>query len=118
MKKFILGLVLLSLMTFVFADASQTHRELLLKNAKVNVWKTMIYPSDQQILKMHRHDFPRVLIALSDGTLEIVSDKGVKHLLKLKNEGAYYLNADVPGEMHTDKNISNHPIKVIVIELH
>jgi hypothetical protein len=96
---------------------TQTHRVSLLSNDKVNVWQTIVYPNEHQILKLHRHDYPRVLLALTDGILRVKNEKGQTHLLKLKKDKAYYLEKDIPGEMHTDTNISGHPVKVVVVEL-
>lgn len=86
-------------------------------NASVNVWKSIIYPSAKQVLAMHRHDFDRVLVALTDGTLKVTNNRGKIHYLRLKKDTAYFLKKDIPNEMHTDENITSHPIKVMVIEL-
>lgn len=86
-------------------------------NDKVKVWETIIYPATEQLLKMHRHDHNRILVALNDGILKITNDKGQTHLLKLTREKAYYLPPDVPGEWHTDVNIGRTALKVLVIEL-
>lgn len=94
-----------------------TKRISLLDNNQVNVWKTIIYPSRNQQLKMHRHEFNRVLIALNDGELKIVNDHGNAHYLKLKKEQAYFLNKDIQNELHTDENISGHLVKVVVVEI-
>lgn len=66
---------------------------------------------------MHRHEYNRVVVAFDNGTLKITNDKGNVHYLRLEKEKAYYLTKDVLGELHVDKNISQHPIKVLVIEL-
>jgi hypothetical protein len=97
--------------------ADITHRTTEFTNDKVNVWQTIIYPSKGQQLKPHRHDYDRVVIALDDGKLKIVNDKGQEHDLVLKKNKSYYLTKDVPNELHTDENVSGHPLGVIVIEL-
>ena len=66
---------------------------------------------------MHRHDYDRVLVALSNGTLKITNNKGDVHYLKLKKNKAYYLPKDPMDELHQDENITQHPITVMVIEL-
>lgn len=117
------GLVLLFILSFVLmntisnATSSMTKRIAQFSNDKVSVWETIIYPSEKQVLKMHHHEHDRVLVALSDGLLKISSDKGNVHYLKLKKNKAYYLTKDTPNELHNDRNISSHPIKVLVIEL-
>ncbi|MCC2666329.1 MAG: uncharacterized protein K0R24_1100 [Gammaproteobacteria bacterium] len=86
-------------------------------NKEVNVWQTIIYPSSGQALKMHRHEYNRVVIPLNSGTLKVVNDQGKSHFLKLEKGHAYYLTKDIPGELHSDENISGHPITLFVIEL-
>jgi hypothetical protein len=97
--------------------ANSTQRIPILANNKVQVWKTLIYPNKEQILAMHRHEHDRTLIALNSGKLKITNNKGQVHYLELEKDQAYYLLKDVPGELHTDENVSEHPIKVIVVEL-
>ncbi|KTD74472.1 hypothetical protein [Legionella tucsonensis] len=100
-----------------YADAKKTVRIPQLSNKEVSVWTTVIYPNKKQILKMHRHEHNRVIVALDNGLLKVANNKGEIHFLKLEKDKAYYLSKDVPGELHTDENMSKHPIKVVVIEL-
>lgn len=86
-------------------------------NEKVAVWETIIYPGSKQILKMHRHDRDRVVVAFNNGTLKITNNKGKIHYFKLEKDKAYFLTKDVRNETHIDENISGHPIKVMIIEL-
>ncbi|USQ14149.1 hypothetical protein J2N86_02110 [Legionella lytica] len=99
------------------AQANSTQRIPLLANNKVQVWKTLIYPNKEQSLAMHRHEHNRVLVALNSGKLKVTNNKGEVHYLELEKGQAYYLLKDVPGELHTDENMGEHPIKVIVVEL-
>jgi beta-alanine degradation protein BauB len=99
------------------AETSDTTRVPYFTNDQVAAWKSVIYPSSQQILKMHRHDNNRVVVAFTDGTLKVTSNKGEVHYLKFKKEVSYFLTKDVPGEMHTDENVSGHPITLAVIEI-
>lgn len=66
---------------------------------------------------MHRHDYDRVIVALSNGLLKITNDKGKTHYLKLEKNKAYYLTKDPLHELHKDENMTKHPITVMVIEL-
>ncbi len=111
------GFFLISFCTVLQADVQATKRIEQFANARVKVWKTIIYPSSNQVLAMHRHEHDRVLVALTDGILKITNNRGEVHYLKLKKDKAYYLTKDVPGELHNDENISHHAIKVIVVEL-
>lgn len=110
-------LVLLAIGSSLQAQALTTKRDVQFSNTEVSVWRTVIYPASHHILPMHRHDHNRVLVALTDGVLKITNDKGKIHYLHLKKDKAYYLTKDVPNEVHTDENITNHAVKVMVIEL-
>ncbi len=101
----------------VMAHSQLSQRVPQFSNEKVSVWKTIVYPKAPHILKMHRHEHDRVVIALSNGVLKVTNNKGVTHFLTLKKDTAYFLNKDAPNEFHTDENISHTPIKVMVIEL-
>lgn len=119
MKRFLSAalFVLFSLTTaFVFAETTATKRLPQFSNQNVRVWKTIIYPSKNQALPMHRHDHARVVVALTDGTLKVTNAKGKSHYIKLVKDKAYYFDKDKPNEMHTDLSMSDHPIKVMVIE--
>ena len=54
--------------------ASQTQRFPQFENEDVKVWKSVVLPN--QPLTMHRHDHPRVIIALKGGTMKIVDQSG------------------------------------------
>nr|WP_231865939.1 hypothetical protein [Legionella fallonii] len=112
-----LGMVLGASAGIVHAKNEATHREEQFSNNKVSVWKTIIYPASGQALTMHRHEHDRVVVALTDGLLKITNDKGKIHYLKLEKDKAYYLTKDVPDELHNDVNMTDHQVKVMVIEL-
>jgi hypothetical protein len=103
--------------TLSLASTPTTTRTPQFSNSQVSVWETIIYPSANQELKMHRHDHDRVLVAFNDGSLKIANDKGKVHYLTLEKNKSYYLTKDIPNELHSDQNMSSHPIKVLVIEL-
>jgi beta-alanine degradation protein BauB len=113
----ILGVVCFLITETSMANNQQSTRVPLLSNNEVKVWKTIIYPNKNQMLSMHRHEHNRVVVALDSGKLKIKNNKGKVHYLKLEQDKAYYLTKDIPGELHTDENVSGHPIKVVVIEL-
>jgi len=112
---FLIFLILLSGINVSYAQSTARTSEF--SNDKTNVWKTIIYPESNQALSMHRHDYDRVIVALSNGVLKITSDKEKVSYLKLKKNKAYYLKKDSPHELHKDENITKHPIIVMVIEL-
>ncbi len=118
MKKYLITLLICILISGVPTTYAQsTARIQQFSNDKTNVWKTIIYPTSTQVLTMHRHDYDRVIVALSNGLLKITTDKEKTHYLKLEKNKAYYLTKDPLHELHKDENMTNHPIAVMVIEL-
>ena len=101
----------------LYAAQATTNRIPQYANDQVNVWETVIYPGNSQQLKMHRHDHNRVVVAFDDGLVKITNDQGKVHYLKFEKNKSYYLSKDAQGELHTDENMSSHPIKVLVVEL-
>jgi beta-alanine degradation protein BauB len=101
-----------------FTLAQGTHatgREPQFDNADVKVWKSVVQPNDP--LPLHRHDHPRVIIALHGGTMKILEESGQSELHKWQTGKAYWLPANAPGTRHQDVNVSAEPIEVIVVEL-
>lgn len=113
----VFSFISLALTANVQAQVQATKRVEQFSNTQVNVWKTIIYPSAKKTLAMHRHENNRVLVALTDGLLKITNNHGKVHYLKLEKDKAYYLTKDVPNELHNDENVTDHTIKVIVVEL-
>ncbi|MDP3561144.1 MAG: hypothetical protein Q8R83_03065 [Legionellaceae bacterium] len=109
--------VLIITIDLSYAETRSTARISQFSNNRTNVWKTIIYPNSNQVLAMHRHDYDRVLVALSNGLLKVTNNKGKMHYLKLEKDKAYYLTKDPEHELHRDENITNYPIKVMIIEL-
>jgi len=85
------------------------------ENERVRVWKSVIAP--RQPLAMHRHDHPRVLVALKGGRVRIVEEDGASRTVTWETGRAYWLPADPPGTRHADVNEGEEPIEVMVIEL-
>ena len=94
----------------------RTRREPQFENDRVKAWKSIILPN--QPLRMHRHEHGRALIALTDGTLNVVNEAG-EHIDTYRWEAgkAYWLDKDPPGKLHGDVNEGTEPIEVIVVEL-
>lgn len=111
-------LLLLVILSFsAISDTPSTTRIPQISNTQVDVWQTIIYPSQQQTLPMHRHEHDRIVVALSSGTLKVTNNKGASHNLVLEKNKAYFLPKDPIDELHQDENITEHPITVMVIEL-
>src|SRR5438874_13817976 len=85
------------------------------ENDDVKVWRSVITPNAP--LTMHRHDHPRVIIALSGGAMNIVEQNGPVESHVWETGKAYWLPANPPNSMHADVNKGDRPIEVMVVEL-
>jgi mannose-6-phosphate isomerase-like protein (cupin superfamily) len=85
------------------------------ENDDVHVWKAIITPNAP--LTMHRHEHPRVLVALDGGNVNIIQQAGGSELNRWETGKAYWLPASKPGTMHTDSVVGRKPIEVMVVEL-
>ncbi len=95
--------------------AQQTQRFPQFENENVKVWRTVVLPNAP--VTMHRHDHPRVIIALSGGTMNLVQQNGPTEQHVWETGKAYWLPAMPPGTMHADVNAGDKPIEVMVVEL-
>jgi len=115
------GVVAVMMLLVVFGvmrsqqNASQTQRFPQFENEDVKVWKSVVMPNEP--LAMHRHDHPRVIIALRGGTMKIVEQNGTTEQHVWEAGNAYWLPANAPNTMHTDVNAGDKPIEVMVVEL-
>jgi beta-alanine degradation protein BauB len=96
-------------------NGTQTQRFPQFENEDVKVWKSVVLPNAP--LTMHRHDHPRVIIALSGGTMKIVEQDGATEDHIWETGKAYWLPANPPNAMHADVNAGGKPIEVMVVEL-
>jgi len=94
---------------------AQSGREPQFENSAVKVWKTLILPNNP--LPLHRHEHPRVIIALRGGSMKILQDSGNSELHEWQTGKAYWLDASAPGSSHQDVNVGDKPIEVMVVEL-
>jgi len=94
---------------------SKTAREPQFENTEVKVWKSVVLPNDP--LPLHRHEHPRVIIALAGGTMKILEDSSQSEIHQWQTGKAYWLPSNPPGTLHQDINIGDKPIEVIVVEL-
>ena len=113
---------LLALSGLVFAAGfsaaqtmTQTGREPQFDNSEVKVWKSLVLPNNP--LPLHRHEHPRVIIALSGGTMKILEKTGQSEIHEWQTGKAYWLPANAPGTRHQDINVGDKPIEVMVVEL-
>jgi hypothetical protein len=96
-------------------QVSPTQRIPQFENDDVSVWKTMVMPN--AALTMHTHQHPRVIIALSGGTMKVVNEDGTSELHQWETGKAYWLSAEEGKKRHADANQGSKPIEVIVVEL-
>ena len=96
-------------------QGNQTQRFPQFENDEVKVWKSTVMPNTP--LAMHRHEHGRVIIALSGGTMKIVEQNGASESHNWETGKAYWLPANLPGEMHSDVNAGDKPIEVMVVEI-
>jgi quercetin dioxygenase-like cupin family protein len=96
-------------------SAAQTQRIPQFENDNVKVWKSVILPNAP--LTLHRHEHPRVLIALQGGTVKIVEQNGPTDQHLWETGKAYWLPANPPNTLHADVNAGDKPIEVMVVEL-
>lgn len=94
---------------------TQTERIPQFENEDVKVWKSVVMPNAP--LTMHRHEHPRVIIALRGGTMKIVEQNGASEQHVWDTAKAYWLPANPPNTMHADVNAGDKPIEVMVVEL-
>jgi len=95
--------------------AGDTRRIPQFENAHVKVWKSVIVPN--QPLPAHRHEHGRVIVALEGGTIEIAEASGASETRVWETGKAYWLAANPPGTRHSDVNVGDRPIEVMVIEM-
>jgi quercetin dioxygenase-like cupin family protein len=94
---------------------AKTGREPQFENSDVKVWKSTVLPNNP--LPFHRHEHPRVIIALTGGTMKILEDTGKSENHEWQTGKAYWLPANAPGTQHQDVNVGERPIEVMVVEL-
>jgi hypothetical protein len=94
---------------------TQTGREPQFDNDEVKVWKSLVLPNSP--LPFHRHEHPRVIIALKGGTMKILEETGQSELHEWQTGKAYWLPKNPAGTRHQDVNVGDKPIEVMVVEL-
>ncbi len=111
----ILALILICVGTSISQKTSQLTRIPQFENEEVNVWKTTVPPNAP--LVMHTHEHPRVIVALSGGTMKTVFENGTTEVHNWEAGHAYWGSLTEGQKPHADANTSDKPIEVMVIEL-
>jgi hypothetical protein len=92
-----------------------TQRTLQFENEEVAVWKAVVPPNAP--LAMHTHQHPRVIIALTGGTMKVVNEDGTFEMHRWDTGKAYWLPVSEGLKRHADQNTGSKPIEVMVVEL-
>lgn len=111
----VLAIVLIPFATLTSQQSSQPQRIPQFENDDVKVWKTTVLPNAP--LSMHTHDHPRVIVALSGGTMKIVYEDGTSEMHQWDTGKAYWLSLEEGKKRHADANVGNKPVEVMVVEL-
>lgn len=85
------------------------------ENEDVAVWKTVVPPNAP--LTMHTHQHPRVIIALTGGTMKVVYEDGTSERHDWETGKAYWLPTSEGMKRHADLNTGSKPIEVMVVEV-
>jgi quercetin dioxygenase-like cupin family protein len=109
------AIVLTSFSTPISQQATQAQRISQFENDDVKVWRTTVVPNAP--LAMHTHDHPRVIVALSGGTMKIVYEDGTSEVHRWDTGKAYWLSLEEGKKRHADANQSDKPIEVMVVEI-
>ena len=109
------ALVLVPFSMLTSQQASQAQRIPQFENEDVRVWKTTVMPNAP--LAMHTHDHPRVIVALSGGTMKVVNEDGTSEVHRWDTGKAYWLSLEEGKKRHADSNQGGKPIEVMVVEL-
>jgi beta-alanine degradation protein BauB len=112
---FLMGAIFGAVLIHSQQNVSQTQRFPQFENEDVKVWRSLVLPN--QPLTMHRHDHPRVIVALKGGTMKIVEQAGGSEDHVWETGKAYWLAANPLNTMHADVNAGKDPIEVMVVEL-
>jgi beta-alanine degradation protein BauB len=85
------------------------------ENEEVSVWRTVVPPN--QPLPMHTHKHPRVIVALTGGTMKVAYENGSSETHEWESGKAYWLPTAEGLKLHSDVNTGTKPIEVMVVEL-
>jgi beta-alanine degradation protein BauB len=109
------AIVLTPFNTLISQQSSEAQRIPQFENEDVKVWRTTVMPNAP--LAMHTHDHPRVIVALSGGTMKVVNEDGTSEVHQWETGKAYWLSLEEGKRRHADANQGHEPIEVMVVEL-
>jgi quercetin dioxygenase-like cupin family protein len=109
------ALALILCATQTSPQSGQSQRIPQFENEAVKVWRTTVMPNAP--LAMHTHDHPRVIVALSGGTMKVINEDGTSETQVWETGKAYWLPLAEGKKRHADQNQGKKPIEVMVVEL-
>jgi hypothetical protein len=109
------SLLLVPFATLTSQQTGAPQRVPQFENGDVAVWRTTVMPHAP--LAMHTHDHPRVIVALTGGTMKIVYENGTSEVQQWETGKAYWLSSEEGKKRHADANQGEKPIEVMVMEL-
>jgi len=109
------ALVLIPFGVLSTQQVSAPQRTPQFENGDVSVWKTIVMPNAP--LTMHTHEHPRIIVALSGGTMKVINEDGTSETHQWDTGKAYWLPASEGKKRHADANQGSRPIEVMVVEL-
>jgi hypothetical protein len=112
---FVFAILLIPFGTLTSQQPAAPQRVPQFENDDVAVWKTTVMPHAP--LAMHTHEHPRVIVALSGGTMKVVYENGTSEVHQWDTGKAYWLSAEEGKKRHADANQGDKPIEVMVVEL-
>lgn len=112
---FLLAAILITASISSPQQTNQSRKIPQFENADANVWESVVMPDAP--LVMHTHEHPRVIVALTGGTMKIVFENGQSEIHKWETAKAYWLSREEGLKRHADVNIGDKPIDVVVVEL-
>lgn len=111
-----------SFYAFTKAPMTSGYRDLEMKvdvaGNDILIWKTVISPEQQGKpgIEVHRHEYARVVIPLTEGVLQRRDNNGDTTDYQLTIGKPIFLPADEPAGYHTDENMGTNPIELIVVQ--
>ena len=113
------GLTILLSVLFSFAclahSECKTERKVFFEKPGAKSWQTTICKSSY--LQFHTHQTARIIIPDQDGKIKVLYKNGSAEIVNLKKGIPSYLPKSEGLKLHKDINLSDHNLRVIVIEI-
>lgn len=108
MKSFLCGL-------FFLCALSAYEYKVEVDKENVSIVRVVIFPQEE--IGLHRHDYPKIAIALQGGVMTRVEEDGRESEVEFPTGVAVYRPADPEGELHRAVNRSDQTIELLLIQI-